>query len=57
MYPYLFHLPLFIFVQYSFLCFVETESTPYVIKTSEESNEDEKQTAYYNALNTWVSVY
>lgn len=33
----------------------ETESTPYVIKTSEESNEDEKQTAYYNALNTWLA--
>lgn len=33
----------------------ETESTPYMIKTSEESSEDEKQTAYYNALNTWLA--
>ncbi|GAB1602349.1 pyridoxal-dependent decarboxylase domain-containing protein 1 isoform X2 [Argonauta hians] len=33
----------------------EKELTPYVIKSSEESSEQEKELAYYDALNTWLA--
>ncbi|XP_052834454.1 pyridoxal-dependent decarboxylase domain-containing protein 1 isoform X1 [Octopus bimaculoides] len=33
----------------------EKEITPYVIKSSEESCEQEKELAYYDALNTWLA--